>query len=490
MRKNEDQRGFWGIQVKLSLTYLLIIMIVATISLGFIILFTDGFITNDTRKKLKEDAEVLAEYHAATNVYAADALEVMYSKIIDNNFSIIIFDKNKEYFGGRNLDYLKALTGSDYQSAVIDKIVEKLDTDGSDIFRVGSSRVMFYTQAVRGENPSVVYGYVTICAPLQNFGLSSVVFMLYMSAIFMASLFALVIAAMIAGGMSRDIKYVTRRAEQLAKRNFDADKLVIDSHDEVAELAESIEYMAQSIQEYDLNQKVFLQNASHELRTPLMSIRGYVEGIKDGIFEDTASACDLVLGQVGRLEKLVNDVMYLSKIESADGMVSLTETPVKDIIDEAVSRVAGIVAAGKIHIEILHVVDVKIEADCDMFATAVTNIFSNCMRFAKSVISVDTFCTDKRLVIRISDDGDGINEGDLPHMFDRFYKGKNGKHGLGLAIAKAICEQHKGTVFAYNKQSYPERFGGQSGAVFELSVPLLKTEPVERKKFRQSRVGI
>ena len=98
------------------------------------------------------------------------------------------------------------------------------------------------------------------------------------------------------------------------------------------ELAVSIEYMAQSIQEYDLSQKVFLQNASHELRTPLMSIRGYVEGIKDGIFDDTPDACDLVLGQVSRLEKLVNDVMYLSKIEASDGMVKLTPVLIQDIV--------------------------------------------------------------------------------------------------------------------------------------------------------------
>ncbi len=487
--KQERERGFWSIQTKLSLTYLLIILIVAAISMGFIALFTDGFVMNDTRKKLKEDAEVLAEYHASNNDYTSEALDVMYRKIIDNNFSILIYTRDKQPFSGKNLDYIRALAGDQYQTAYLDKIAAGLDSDGSDILRVGSTRVMVYTQTVRSNTSPIIYGYVVLSAPLQNFGLNNVVFVLYLCAIFMASLFAMIVAAAIAGGMSSDIKHLTRRAEQLAKRNFNADTVVIDSHDEVEELAVSIEYMAQSIQEYDLSQKVFLQNASHELRTPLMSIRGYVEGIKDGIFDDTPDACDLVLGQVSRLEKLVNDVMYLSKIEASDGMVKLTPVLIQDIVDESVSRVAGIVAAGSIHIEVLHVDEMMINADCDLLSTAITNVLSNCMRFAKSRITLETFVHKGGLVIRITDDGPGINEGDLPHMFDRFYKGKNGKHGLGLAIAKAIAEQHGGTVNAYNKQAYPEHFHNQTGAVFDLHLPLPKKESPDKKKTKQGKGG-
>ena len=110
--------------------------------------------------------------------------------------------------------------------------------------------------------------------------------------------------------MNSDIKRLKYRAELLAERKFDVD-VPIRSNDEVGELAESIDKMANSIREYDNNQKIFLQNASHELRTPLMSIRGYVEGIKDGVFTDTDYAYDMILSETSRLEKLVNEVMYL-----------------------------------------------------------------------------------------------------------------------------------------------------------------------------------
>lgn len=511
-------KGFWSIQTKLALTYLLIILIVAGISLGFIMLFTDGFVVGDTRKQLKEDAQILAQYHASTDIYAADALEVMYDRIVDNNFSIILFDKNKSYYGWRNLDRIIALYGDDFESKFIGGIVRNLDRDGSTILNAGSSRVMIYTQTVRSNTSGVVYGYVVLCAPLQDFGIGSAVFVLYLCAVMMASVLAMLIASVMAGKMSSDIKYLTRRAQQIAKRNFSAGKLQIDSHDEVEELARNIEDMSQSIQEYDLNQKLFLQNASHELRTPLMSIRGYVEGVKDGVFDDTGEACDLILGQVSRLEKLVNDVMYLSKIETSENLLNKQPVSLREIVDESVSRVAGIVASGPVHLEVSMAADVPLFADTDMLATAVTNVLSNCMRYAHSRVTLDTFLRNGWAVIRICDDGNGINEGDLPHMFDRFYKGKNGKHGLGLAIAKAAVEQHRGTIRAYNRSSgftlpapveqparkqgadrqkkksaavsQPEQSipmlsaGMPSGAVFEIELPILAVSQKTEKRGR------
>lgn len=511
-------KGFWSIQTKLALTYLLIILIVAGISLGFIMLFTDGFVVGDTRKQLKEDAQILAQYHASTDIYAADALEVMYDRIVDNNFSIILFDKNKSYYGWRNLDRIIALYGDDFESKFIGGIVRNLDRDGSTILNAGSSRVMIYTQTVRSNTSGVVYGYVVLCSPLQDFGIGSAVFVLYLCAVMMASVLAMLIASVMAGKMSSDIKYLTRRAQQIAKRNFSAGKLQIDSHDEVEELARNIEDMSQSIQEYDLNQKLFLQNASHELRTPLMSIRGYVEGVKDGVFDDTGEACDLILGQVSRLEKLVNDVMYLSKIETSENLLNKQPVSLREIVDESVSRVAGIVASGPVHLEVSMAADVPLFADTDMLATAVTNVLSNCMRYAHSRVTLDTFLRNGWAVIRICDDGNGINEGDLPHMFDRFYKGKNGKHGLGLAIAKAAVEQHQGTIRAYNRSSgftlpapveqparkqgadrqkkksaavsQPEQSipmlsaGMPSGAVFEIELPILAVSQKTEKRGR------
>jgi signal transduction histidine kinase len=208
-----------------------------------------------------------------------------------------------------------------------------------------------------------------------------------------------------------------------------------------------------------------------------MSIRGYVEGIKDGVFKDTDKVSDLILSQVTRLEKLVEEVLYLSKIETTEGIFKMEPIKVEDIINEAVERVKGMISVNNIKIEKKDIADVMINADGDKVATVITNILSNCMRFAKNIIEINVYVKDDNAVISISDDGDGINPNDMPHLFDRFYKGQKGNHGLGLAIAKAIVISHNGVISARNKPSYTDPVSGSEkcgGAVFDITLPIKK----------------
>ena len=104
-----------------------------------------------------------------------------------------------------------------------------------------------------------------------------------------------------------------------------------------------------------------------------------------------------------------------------------------------------------------------VSCDDTRLRRAVTNILSNGVRYARSELRL-TCRTDKRnATIRIQDDGDGIAEEDLPHILDRFYMGRSGKSGIGLALTKEIIRLHKGMIRAYN---------GDSGAVFEISIPV------------------
>ena len=94
---------------------------------------------------------------------------------------------------------------------------------------------------------------------------------------------------------------------------------------------------------------------------------------------------------------------------------------------------------------------------------AVTNILTIGLRYARSQLCLTCRPDKRNVIIRIQDDGDGIAEGDLPHIFDRFYMGKSGKSGIGLALTREIIHLHKGTIRARN---------GDTGAVFEISFPV------------------
>ena len=104
-----------------------------------------------------------------------------------------------------------------------------------------------------------------------------------------------------------------------------------------------------------------------------------------------------------------------------------------------------------------------VKCDDTQMRRAVTNILTNGVRYARSELRLTCRAYRRQVTIQIQDDGDGIAEEDLPHIFDRFYMGRSGKTGIGLALTKEIIHLHKGMIRAYN---------GDSGAVFEISIPV------------------
>ena len=209
-------------------------------------------------------------------------------------------------------------------------------------------------------------------------------------------------------------------------------------------------------------QQTFFQNASHELKTPLMAIQGYAEGIQAGVM-DTGGAADVILEESDRMTELVEELLDISKIDMGRQRLTLSETDIRELLYDGIRAVEPIAAGGITIVPDFPEEPVMVSCDDTQLRRAVANILSNGVRYARSELRL-TCRTDKRHVtIRIQDDGDGIAEEDLPHIFDRFYMGKSGKSGIGLALTREIIHLHRGTIRAYN---------GETGAVFEISIPV------------------
>ena len=210
-------------------------------------------------------------------------------------------------------------------------------------------------------------------------------------------------------------------------------------------------------------QQTFFQNASHELKTPRMAIQGYAEGIQAGVM-DTASAAEVILAESDRMTELVDERLDISKIDMGRQQLALSEMDVRELLYDSIRAVEPTAAAGGITIT-PDFPETPIMVSCDdtRLRRAVTNILSNGVRYAHSQLRLTCRTEKRHVTIRIQDDGDGIAEEDIPHIFDRFYMGKSGKSGIGLALTKEIIHLHKGTIRAYN---------GDTGAVFEISIPV------------------
>ena len=352
------------------------------------------------------------------------------------------------------------ISQSEFNSAV----KSKLDGEGPDVLKHSTGNYALYIRHlydIDTDERTTLVLYMQV----DRYGLDRSLFTLYLMALCVAALFAVCFALIFSSTLTLNIKKLKIRANMLAKRNYNCN-VKVESDDEIGDLAEAFDVMAKSIEEYDLSQKIFLQNASHELRTPLMSIRGYMEGLRDGVFNDTDEIYTEILGQTTRLEKIIEDIMYLTKMETSRDAFKPEETTTLQIIEEAIDRVQGIALSGNINIVKEDIAIMDIYCDVDNFCVALTNIISNCLRFAKSEVSISVRPVAKGVCFTVSDDGPGIHEEDLIHVFDRFYKGKKGKHGLGLAIAKAVVSSHGGAINARNKS------GDQTGAIFEIFLPL------------------
>ena len=210
-------------------------------------------------------------------------------------------------------------------------------------------------------------------------------------------------------------------------------------------------------------QQTFFQNASHELKTPLMAIQGYAEGIQAGVM-DTASAAEVILAESDRMTELVDELLDISKIDMGRQRLALSEMDVRELLYDSIRAVEPAAAASGIAI-VPDFPEEPVIVSCDdtRLRRAVTNILSNGVRYARSQLRLTCRADKRHVTIQIQDDGDGIAEADLPHIFDRFYMGKSGKSGIGLALTREIIHLHKGTIRAYN---------GDSGAVFEISIPV------------------
>ena len=210
-------------------------------------------------------------------------------------------------------------------------------------------------------------------------------------------------------------------------------------------------------------QQTFFQNASHELKTPLMAIQGYAEGIQAGVM-DTASAAEVILAESDRMTELVDELLDISKIDMGRQPLTLSEMDVRELLYDSIRAVEPAAAGGGITITPdFPETPVMVSCDDTRLRRAVTNILSNGVRYARSELRLTCRTEKRHATIRIQDDGGGIAEEDLPHIFDRFYMGKSGKSGIGLALTKEIIHLHKGTIRAYN---------GDTGAVFEISIPV------------------
>lgn len=240
---------------------------------------------------------------------------------------------------------------------------------------------------------------------------------------------------------------------------------------EIGAVAETVHELAAELERFSRAQKQFFQNASHELKTPLMSISGYAEGIRDGVFEgeQVPKGLAIIMSESNRLKKLVSEMTLLAKLDSEADSFHPAPVQVDSILTEAVERLNPILVKRNLTLNLRYAAGTDsskllLHADQDKLLQALLNVLANAARHAVHQIEITVDCKQDMVEITVSDDGAGISAEVLPYLFHRFVKGADGDTGLGLAISRAIVEQSGGSVTAANAEA--------GGAVVSFRFPV------------------
>lgn len=242
------------------------------------------------------------------------------------------------------------------------------------------------------------------------------------------------------------LQQLKNRAGELARRQFSG-RLTINTGDELEELADTFNEMADQLAEYDRVQKEFFQNASHELKTPLMSVQGYAEAMREGVIppEEAEQSLEIIIRESRRMKALVDEFIYLSKMETLKENYNFEPVSLDDAVREAVHSVQSLALDKGITIDTTVVPDNStILGDPEKIHRLLLNILSNALRYARKYVTINI----NGPTITIEDDGPGFKADELEKVFDPFYRGENGGSGLGLSISRAIVDKHRGTISA------------------------------------------
>lgn len=271
---------------------------------------------------------------------------------------------------------------------------------------------------------------------------------------------SVVVSYFLANSITKPIEDLGRFALDIGSGNFACNDFKFNEL-ELEDLNNALNKSARQLSAYDHKQKTFFQNASHELRTPLMAIKCYAEGINFGIMEPQA-ASETILQETDKLAELVTDILYLSKLDSITPQgreqVNLTQ-----VLQTSAARQEVIAQERGIKFTQPSTGDVYYNGPKEQLTRVVDNLISNALRYAKSEITLNCIKMPTAIVLTVADDGSGIEPALLPNVFERFYKGKNGNHGIGLAIVKSIVAGEGGSITAQNT---PE-----GGALFTITLP-------------------
>lgn len=369
--------------------------------------------------------------------------------LVDRDGNVLITDK---------------LADSEYVNAKIPKETVEAVIDGDLVDNIGTVGGLFKQEQLYSAVPiidksaSACGAVFAVSTDSSLTELSEIMIKTVITAMLGVMLAALITVYLISRKITSPLQKISNAAKEFAKGNFSV-RVPIKGNDEIAQLSESFNNMAEDLENYEKSRSSFIANISHDLRTPMTSISGFIDSILAGAIppEKHEYYLKIVATEVKRLSRLVSTLLDISKFEAGEKKLTMSEFDICEMARQIVISFEKKIDEKKLDVEFdFDNFNTNVVADKDSIHQILYNICDNGIKFSKEggkyLVSVKE--KGKQVFVSVYNEGIGISAEDLPFIFDRFYKSDKSRGldktgvGLGLYISKTIIEAHGQEIWA------------------------------------------
>ncbi|MBR4036912.1 MAG: HAMP domain-containing histidine kinase [Oscillospiraceae bacterium] len=410
----------------------------------------DGITTEVRRSELRENLRLISNT-TSTIVILAD----------ENGRCIVCTEKNKCSHEGSFLptETMKALTGVD----VTVQLGKSFDDiyDGAAHLSVG--------RAARDARGNII-GYVLAFSDASSITVfSNAILSIFMVCAGSMLTVSSIVSIVVAGRLTTPLRNISDAARRFSQGDFGA-RVKVDGDDEVAQLATTFNQMASFVEKNEKSRSSFVANIAHELRTPMTSIKGFVDGMLDGTIppEMQERYLTVISDEVGRLARLTNSMLDISKLESGEFIMNVANYNIWDTIAAIAFAFENRIEDSNITLRGFAPEKIMVNADKDLIHQVVYNIFDNALKFTPEngyiTFNVTEDKSAGKVTVKIRNSGRGISKDALPYIFERFYKEDSSRSvhtrgaGIGLYISKTLVQRSGGDIWAESEEGQYTEF--------------------------------
>ncbi len=465
----------------LSLYFVVALLVFAIVVGAVFLLLFRNYTVSVHRDKLRGYAESLAEALSGQSGSGSDRLgpylrfagEVAEADvwIVDENMQLLTISRGQGMASG-HYNYAEL---PDNAGELIDEVFEGKTAFSEDFSGVLSAPTLTVGAPIT-DSAGTVLGAVLLHSSVE--GTAAAVnrgAWMLLGSLVLALIVALILSVILSGSFTRPLSKMKAAALRLSKGDYSA-QCGVRQNDEIGELSEVLDSLAVRLDEagresakLETMRSDFVANVSHELKTPVTVIRGSLEALCDKVVTDSAKIDEYhlqMLGESKHLQRLVEDLLDLSRLQNADFEIEKQPVNICDVLTDAAKSASQLARNRNIRIRTdFQKPCLLIQGDYGRLRQMFLVILDNAVKFSPSDANVDVTASEALVIVR--DFGPGIDTDHLPYIFDRFNKSRDERNksgtGLGLSIAKQIARRHGIALTARNH--------AESGAEFVFEMP-------------------